>query len=230
MNILIVAAHPDDPEFFGGGTIARWVAEGNNVSYVIVTGGQKGSDRPDMMPQELGAMRQVEQRNAAAVLGVHELIFLNYVDGELANTLALQRDLAREIRRAKADIIATTDPLTLHYGARGVNHNDHRVMGAAVCDAVFPAANNRMYFPELLAEGFDVHAPREIWFAGSTAPNTWVDITDFITQKARAACQHLSQVKDPDPEKMVMRMRQGTFRMTADGTVRFVESFRRVTL
>ena len=230
MNILFIAAHPDDPEFFAGATLARWAAEGNTVSYVIVTGGHKGTDRTDITPHELAALREVEQRNAAAVLGVSNICFLHYVDGELSNTLELQRDLAREIRRVKPAIIVTTDHQTVHNGSRGINHSDHRVMGMAVCDAVFPASNNRMYFPELLAEGFELFYPKEIYFAGPVAPNTWVDVGDYLGLKARAVCEHRSQVKEPDPEKFEARFRQGMFRMKADGSVWFAEAFRRVIL
>ena len=230
MNILFIAAHPDDPEFFAGATLARWAAEGNHVSYLIVTGGQKGTDRTDITPHELAALREVEQHNAAAVLGVHDIHFLHYVDGELSNTLELQRDLAREIRRTRPDIIATTDHQTVHSGSRGINHNDHRVMGMAVCDAVFPASNNRMYFPELLAEGLQLHYPKEIYFAGPVAPNTWVDVGDYLGLKAKAVCEHRTQVKEPDAEKFEARFRQNLLRMKADGSIWFAEAFRRVML
>lgn len=230
MDILVIVAHPDDPEFFCGATLARWAAEGNTIHYAIVTGGQKGTDRTDITPNELAVLREVEQRNAAAVLGVYDIHFLHYVDGELYNTLELRRDLTREIRRTKPDIIVTTDHQTIHSGARGINHPDHRTMGLLVCDAIFPAANNRMFFPELLDEGFEMHGPREVYFAGPVAPNTWVDVSDYLTIKARAVCQHASQVKDPDPAKFEARYRQSMFRMTADGKVSYVESFRRVSL
>ena len=145
MNILVAIAHPDDPEFFCGGAIARWAAEGNPIRYIVVTGGDKGSDVPDMTVPKLVALREIEQANAAAKLGVTDIAFLHYVDGELANTLALQRDLCREIRRFKADLVVTTDPQTLHYFNTRINHNDHRAIGQAVCDAIFPATGNRMY-------------------------------------------------------------------------------------
>ena len=93
MNILVAIAHPDDPEFFCGGAIARWAAEGNAIRYIVVTGGDKGSDVPDMTVRKLVALREIEQANAAAKLGVTDIAFLHYVDGELANTLGLQRDL-----------------------------------------------------------------------------------------------------------------------------------------
>jgi LmbE family N-acetylglucosaminyl deacetylase len=228
MNVLIIVAHPDDPEFFAGGTIAKWCREGHDVRYVIVTGGDKGSDVPEMTPARLVALRRDEQRNAAAILGVRDVTFLSHVDGELLNTVDVQRDLVREIRRARPDVIVTTDPLTLHYGATRVNHNDHRMVGLAVADAIFPAAGNRMYFPELLADGFEPHAPREIYFAGAVQPNMLVDVSDVVDCKIEAVLQHGSQIKEP--EKLAPRMRQGLFRLTADGRAHYWEAFRRVLL
>lgn len=228
MNALIIIAHPDDPEFFAGGTIAKWCHEGHDVRYVIVTGGDKGSDAPAMTPARLVALRRDEQRNAAAILGVHDVTFLSHVDGELLNTTALQRDLVREIRRARPDAILTTDPQTLHYGSIRINHNDHRVVGLAVCDAIFPAAGNRMYFPELLVDGFEPHTPREIYFAGAAQPNTLVNVTNFIGNKIMAIREHVSQVKEPD--KIDVRMQQGLLRMTPDGRTFYAEAFRRVLL
>lgn len=228
MNILVIVAHPDDPEFFAGGTIARWRREGHDVRYVIVTGGDKGSDRPDMTPARLIAIRHDEQRRAAALLGVRDITFLSYVDGELLNTPELRRDLVREIRRVRPDIILTTDPQTLHYGAIRVNHSDHRAIGLAVCDAVFPASGNRMYFPELLADGFEPHSPREIYFAGPVQPNLIVDVTDFVEVKLAAIRTHVSQIKSPD--ELDLRIRQAMWRITGDGRVFFAEAFRRILL
>jgi LmbE family N-acetylglucosaminyl deacetylase len=228
MKFLVIVAHPDDPEFFGGGSIARWVADGHAVSYVVVTGGDKGADDPAMTPQRLVNIRHAEQRAAAAVLGVRDIAFLDYLDGELVNGHDLQRDLARAIRRARPDAVVTTDPQTLHWGARGINHKDHRAIGNAVNDAIFPGANSRMYFPELLAEGLQPHPPREVYYGGPVEPNHWVDVTDTIDLKAAAVAKHASQVREP--EKLPDRLRQGAFRMLADGTVRYWEAFRRVIL
>lgn len=228
MNILVVVAHPDDPEFFAGGALARWCAEGHHVRYVIVTGGDKGTDDPSMTLHRLVEMREAEQKNAAAVLGVKDVVFLHYVDGELANTLALQKDIAREVRKFKADIIVTTDHETVHYGASRINHNDHRMIGIAVCDALFPAANNRMYFPQLLLQGHEMHYPKEVYFAGAAAPNTLVDVTDFIDKKIAAIRCHITQVKDMDG--VAKRIKSGALRMMADGSVHYIENYRRVLL
>ena len=228
MNILVMVAHPDDPEFFAGASIARWVAEGNTVRYVIVTSGNKGNDDPTRTIDALIAMREVEQRNAAAALGVHEVVFLRHHDGELVNTLALQRELVREIRAFNPDIVVTSDHETVHHQARGINHNDHRVMGMAVCDAIFPASGNRMFFPELLAAGSSMNAPKEVWFTGPIHPNHLHDVTDYIETKCVGIRCHISQVKDMTG--VTMRIRQGALRMLADGSVRYMETFRRVML
>jgi LmbE family N-acetylglucosaminyl deacetylase len=230
MTILVAVAHPDDPEFFCGGAIAAWSAAGHRVCYLILTDGAKGNDDPTISAAQLIAMRQDEQRNAAALLGVAaaDISFLAYPDGELANTLSVQRDIARAVRRVKPEIVVTTDPQTLHYGALRVNHNDHRMAGMAVCDAIFPASGNRMYFPELLAEGFEMHAPRELWCTGPVNPNFVLDISAHIEAKIAAICAHSSQVKQP--ERVGPRMRQAQLRVRADGSTWFAESYRRVIL
>ncbi len=228
MNILVVVAHPDDPEFFCGGTIARWISEGHAVRYLIVTDGSRGNDDPSISAAQLIALRQQEQHAAARALGVESVRFLDHVDGELANSLAVQRDIVREVRISAPEIVVTTDPQTLHYGGLRVNHNDHRMMGMAVCDALFPASNNRMYFPELLAEGHTMHAAREVWFAGPVAPNHLVDVTAHLDAKIAAVNEHKTQVKQPD--QVGNRLRQGLVRLRADGSVWLAEQFRRVVL
>lgn len=230
MNIQVIVAHPDDPEFFCGGSIARWVQEGHHVEYLIVTSGDKGSDDPRMTPWLLVETRREEQRKAGAVLGVRDIVFLAYPDGELFNTHDLQRDIVREIRRARPDRIVTLDPLTLHWGARGINHRDHRTIGNAVNDAIFPGSNSRFYFTELLADGYLPHPPREVYYAGPTSPNLWIDVSAVIDLKAQAICQHVSQVKEPDAAKVADRLRSNLFRMTADGQVHYWEAFRHVSL
>ncbi len=228
MNALVIVAHPDDPEFFAGGTIAHWRDAGHEVRYLILTGGDKGSDDPDMTPGRLVRIRHEEQRAAAAVLGVQEVVFLEMTDGELSNDRYAQQAIVRYVRRWRPDVILTTDPLTLHYGATRINHSDHRIAGILVCDALFPAAGNRMYFPQLLAEGTQPHYPREIYFAGTTQPNTLIDVTEQIEQKIAAILRHVSQVRDP--QGLPERVKQGMLRVLTDGRARYYESFRRVML
>jgi LmbE family N-acetylglucosaminyl deacetylase len=195
---LVVMAHPDDPEFGAGGTSAKWSKEGVEVAYVIVTDGSKGSDDPEMTWEKLIPVRQVEQRAAAAALGVKHVTFLTHRDGELVNSLDVRRDICREIRRWKPDVVLTHDPTT-RYGFPGfVNHNDHRAAGDATLDAVFPAAGNRLYFPELSALGFEPHKVRMILLTGNPNPDYFVDITDTFEQKIESLREHKSQIKDVD--------------------------------
>jgi LmbE family N-acetylglucosaminyl deacetylase len=227
-QVLLILAHPDDPEFFCGATLAKWAREGKNIIYLLATCGDKGSDNPTMTPEILCTNRQAEQRAAAAIIGASQIIFLRYADGELFNTLELRRDLVRAIRRHKPDIVVTCDPTTYFRANAYINHSDHRAIGAATLDAVFPAAGNPMYFPELLAEGLQPHAPREIWFSLTHEPNTWVDVTDTIDVKLAALREHKSQIKDvPALEQRVRaRLRQSS----DDGHEWYEESFRVIKL
>ncbi len=194
-RVLVVLAHPDDPEFFCGATLAKWAHEGREIRYLLLTCGDKGSDNPDMTPEDLCADRQGEQRAAAKVIGARDVVFLSWHDGELFNTLDVRREIVREIRRFKPHVIVTGDPLS-YIRVNGINHPDHRAAGAATLDAVFPAAGNLMYFPELLSEGLQPHAPKEVWLSVTQEPNMWVEVNDTVDIKLAALREHKSQIKD----------------------------------
>jgi len=226
-RILVVLAHPDDPEFFCGATIARWTDAGHEVVYWLLTCGDKGASDPDTNPGELCGDRRIEQRNAAAVLGVHEIHFLEHPDGYLVPDLALRKEVTRIIRKVRPDVLVTCDPKTLYVGDSRINHPDHRAAGQVGLDAVFPAAGNPLFFPELMREeGLDPHQPREVWISLTLEPNERHDVTDLWGRKIRAIQQHASQVGDPD--KLAERMRS---RYTPDSTPeapRYEEVFRRI--
>jgi LmbE family N-acetylglucosaminyl deacetylase len=215
---MVIVAHPDDPDFFCGGTIARWVREGLEVIYLILTNGDKGGNNPDVAEQ-LAALREEEQRAAARVLGVNTIIFLGEPDGELQPTLSLRRRLVREIRRHKPQLIVCPDPAVYYFpltptgerrDAGYINHPDHRAAGVAALEAIFPAARNRMYHVELLAEGFEPHAVHEIYLTGTLQPNRWVDISDTIELKIQAIQAHGSQLSDPTVLDRVRERAQDT--------------------
>jgi LmbE family N-acetylglucosaminyl deacetylase len=167
--------------------------------------------------------RQAEQRAAAAVIGAKDVMFLSYSDGELTNTLDVRRAIVREIRRFKPRIVVTCDPTVYFRAGAYINHTDHRTAGAATLDAVFPAAGNRMYFPDLLKEGLEPHAPKEVWISQANEPNTWVEVNDTIAVKLAALRKHTSQIKDPgDLEK---RIRDRMRRPDVDGEF-YAEGFR----
>jgi LmbE family N-acetylglucosaminyl deacetylase len=193
---LVVLAHPDDPEYFCGATVARWAAEGMEVSYCLVTSGDKGADVAEVEPQELALRREDEQRAAAEILGVQQVIFLRREDGMLAPDLDLRRDIVRVIRRTTPGIVITCDPTTIFPRRLHINHADHRAVGLATIDAVYPAAGSALFFPELLQEGLQPHKVRQVYIAGSQNPDTAVDVTDFIDRKLEALRCHRSQITD----------------------------------
>ncbi|HVP20291.1 MAG TPA: PIG-L deacetylase family protein [Anaerolineaceae bacterium] len=226
-KILVVLAHPDDPEFFCGAMIAAWTSQGHRVVYWLLTGGDKGTNDRKVQPDELLKIRACEQKSAARVLGVEEVHFLENPDGFLETTRELRREVTRIIRHERPDIIVTSDPTNFFpNNDASINHPDHRAAGQIVIEAYFPAAGNPKYFPELLDQGYEPHSVKEVWFALTHQPNTILDVTQFWPKKIEALHQHASQIGDPG--KFDERMRT---RRTADSTEenpRYEERFRRI--
>ncbi len=227
-KILVILAHPDDPEFFCGATLARWARAGHQITYALLTCGDKGFNpvtSPDMTPEKLCGLRHVEQNNAAKIIGAHAVHFLDHKDGYLVADLALRRDIVRVIRAETPDILVTCDPQNL-FATYGINHPDHRACGQAVIDAVFPAAGNIAYFPELLTEGLQPHMPKEVWCSLTSQPNASIDVTETWDIKLQAILEHTTQVQDAD--KLIERMKS---RRTEDSTAenpRYEEKFKRI--
>lgn len=186
-RILVIVAHPDDPESYCGGTVARLAQQGCAIHYLLVTRGDNGSDDPDMTPERLAGIREQEQRQAAETLGVQTVTFLDYLDGEVEVTLALRRALALVIRQWKPDVLFTFDPWR-----RYEMHPDHRAVGMCAFDAI-AAARGRMNFPEQLRDEITAHRVGEIYLFSTDRPNHWVDISSVIDQKLEARHCHLSQ-------------------------------------
>ncbi len=227
-RVLLILAHPDDPEFFCGATLAKWARQGKEIVYLLATCGGKGSDNPAATPDVLCADRQVEQRAAAAVIGARDVIFLHFPDGELVNSPELRRELVREIRRYRPDVVVTCDPTTYFRANAYINHTDHRTIGAAALDAIFPAAGNRMYFADLLEEGLEPHSPKEVWISLTNEPNTWVNVDDTVEVKLAALREHKSQIKDM--ALLERRVRDRLRRVDDDGREWYGESFRVIRL
>lgn len=224
-HILVILAHPDDPEFFMGATIARWTSLGHQVTYCLLTRGDKGSNDRSVNPQDLAALREREQAAAASVLGVQTIQFLNYLDGCLIPSMELRKSVARAVRQVRPDILISCDPTNYFPNEAGINHPDHRAAGQVVVDGYFPAAGNVHYFPELLTEGLEPHSVKEIWLTVTSVPNTTIDVTAFWDLKIRALKHHISQIGDP--AKLEERIRA---RHTPDSTLeapRYEEKFRR---
>lgn len=224
-QILVILAHPDDPEFFCGGTLAQWIAAGHTVHYCLLTCGDKGSDDRQLSSAELCAMRLDEQRAAARVLGVESVRFLDFPDGYLTPDMELRKAVTRVIRQVRPDILVTCDPTNLFIRNLRINHPDHRAAGQAVLDAVFPAAGNHRYFLELLdQEGLEPHMPREIWVSLPVEPQVEIDITEILPVKLTALLEHRSQISDPEAFQERMRARH-TIESTPEAP-RYVETFR----
>jgi LmbE family N-acetylglucosaminyl deacetylase len=222
-RILVILAHPDDPEFFCGATLARWASAGHEVRYFLLTCGDKGGG-PDLTPEQLCTLRHSEQQRAAAVIGVKSVQFLDREDGYLLPTLDLRREVVRAIRQAKPEVLVTCDPLNLYVRDGYVNHPDHRYAGQVVLDAAFPAVGNGHFFPELLKEGLEPHKLREIWISMPASPNVTVDVTDTWKIKVRALRQHKSQIGDP--KEFDKRMRSRHTDDSTDRQPRYEEKFR----
>ncbi len=227
---MVIVAHPDDPDFFCGGTIARWAHEGVELTYLICTRGDKGSDDPAMAPERLAEIREAEQWAAARTLGVGRVIFLDYHDGELEPSLALRGDIVRQLRRYRPEVVITPDPTTRF--SRGVypNHADHRVVGDATLDAIYPAAGLPLYYPEHLAEGLEPHRVSEVYLCVTNEPDTWVDTTDYIDLRIAALRCHTSQLKDPAALEKRIREHVDPRQVAPNAPPRYAEGFRHIQL
>lgn len=228
-RILVVLAHPDDPEFFCGATVSRWVSLGHHITYCLITNGDKGTKDRNITSDELCKIRQKEQQAAAKVLGVQEIRFLNYPDGYLLPDLNLRRDITRVIRQEKPDIVVTCDPTTMFFDDQRINHPDHRAAGQATLDAIFPAARDHLFFIELWQdEKLEPHNVREVWISGTLQPNTVIDVTAYWDTKIKALYEHKTQIGDRESftEKMRARITRGS---TMDAP-RYEEKYRRIIL
>ena len=195
-RFMVIAAHPDDAEFGPAGTAARWIDAGSQGWLVCCTSGDQGGEDPDADPFVLAALREVEQRSAAAIIGYAGVTFLHQPDGALANDLPLREQLVREIRAFRPDAVLATDPDTLFYKGGGINHTDHRAAGMAAVDAVYPAARNPMAFPSLARSGLPAHRVRRLYLFWSDRADIWVDIALTLERKLEALRAHVSQIHD----------------------------------
>lgn len=223
--VLVVGAHPDDPEFGAGGSVARWVRDGRPVTYVVMTRGDKGSHDLTMTAADLMATREAEQRAAAAELGVTDVRFLGCRDCEVEATLDVRRKLVRIIREIRPGTVVTHDPTLVLPREGFVNHPDHRATGTAVIDACFPASELHLAYPEHLDEGLSLHKVTEILFWSTGDPTHFIDISETFDQKLRALRHHTSQISDFD--RLEQRMRERATTLGQAHNMHLAEGFRR---
>ncbi|MCI0519509.1 MAG: PIG-L family deacetylase [Chloroflexi bacterium] len=226
-SALVIVAHPDDIEFSCAGTLARWAAAGARVCYVLCTSGEVGIAEQGMTKEKAAKIREAEQLAAAEVAGVHDVVFLRHPDGMLEATIALRKELVREIRRFRPEVVLCGDPTIVWAGASYINHPDHRAAATAAIDAVFPASGQPNLFEELEEEGLFAHKPRKVFVTTWEGGDYFINISESIDQKIAALRAHNSQMKDWDPEPMV---REWSSDYAKGKEMKYAESFRVVTL
>jgi len=191
-RVLVVMAHPDDCDFGAGGTIAKWTARGIEVSYCIITNGDQGGEESGIPLEEMAKVRQKEQRDAGAALGVSEITYLNYRDGWLMPSIELRKEIVKAIRIAKPDRMVVQSP-ERNWERIYASHPDHLAAGETAIQAVYPDARNPFAFTDLKEAGLEPWRVREVWITGSPTPNHFVDITDTFSKKMDALHAHVSQ-------------------------------------
>jgi LmbE family N-acetylglucosaminyl deacetylase len=226
--VLGIAAHPDDLDYTASGSMAAFAAQGADVYYLVLTDGGKGSSDRAMTMERLRDMRREEQRNAAKIIGLKDVFFLDYPDGALENTQDVKRDTVKVIRQVKPDVVVALDPLEV-YSATSINHPDHRAAGQAALDAVYPLARDHMTFPELLEQGLEPHKTPTVLLAGfdpEKPTNFAVNITDTIDLKFKALEAHESQFGGL--EALAANLRQNAAKLGTPYAYKFAEGFIRI--
>jgi LmbE family N-acetylglucosaminyl deacetylase len=196
----VVTAHPDDVDFGSAGTIAAFTAAGLEVTYCIATSGEAGGSDRTMTRADMAALRQDEQRAAAAVVGVSDVRFLGHPDGMVVVNRELRRDISRVIRQVRPErVLAQSPERNLEFIF--ASHPDHLAAGEAALDAVYPDARNPFAHPELLNdEGLEPWSVPELWIMGPGGQQAGVavDTTATVERKVAALMCHKSQMPDPD--------------------------------
>ena len=224
---MFIYAHPDDVDFSGAGTAARWTRGGSDVIYVVITDGNVGSHEEGMTATRIAEIRRAEQEAAARIAGVQTCVFLGYHDGLLQPTLELRKDLVRLIREHRPNVVICGDPSVYFPNNARINHPDHRAAATAAIDATFPAAEMPLLYPELEADGLTPHKVNYVYISNWQEANYYVDISDTIDLKIEALRQHESQFDDWDPEEPI---KEWAAKIGEQVGFKYAEAFRRITL
>jgi len=225
-RVLVVTPHPDDAEIWCGGTIARWIKGGAEVHYVLCTDGGKGIDKPGITSKELSSAREKEQLAAAKILGVKNVMMLHHPDGELEDTGDFRKELVRQIRLVRPDVVLTTEPYRMNLSW----HRDHRITGQVTIDAVFPYARDHLHFMDLWEkEGLEPHKTGTVLFWGTERPDTFIDIAEAMEQKIESVKAHRSQMADRSEAEIVGFITQRAEEAGAPNGCQYAEAFRKVS-
>lgn len=224
-RVLVVMAHPDDADFGAAGTIARWTGRGLDVTYLIVTDGDAGGFDPAVPRADIPGIRRAEQQAAAKCVGVADVRFLGYSDGSVEATFDLRRDIARVIRQIRPHRVVAMSP-ERSYEIVYPSHPDHRAVGSATLDAVYPDARNPYAFPELVRdEGLEEWTVSEVWITGHPTANHHTDVTDELDRKLAALAAHASQTEHMDVEGLLRAWMGGNALAAGLPEGRLAESF-----
>lgn len=207
--VLGIAAHPDDLDYYAGGAMATFARQGAQVYYLVLTDGSKGTTDRTIIPEQLRDMRRDEERKAANILGVTQVFFCDFPDGELQNTLEVKREIVKIIRQTKPDVVVTLDPTIIYSAKTGfINHPDHRAAGQATMDAAYPLARDHMSFADLLTEGYEPHNTATLLLSTLDAiePTFAVDISDTLELKYQALAAHASQLNVQNMKEDIKRL------------------------
>jgi len=224
-QVMVVTPHPDDAEYGVAGTVARWASEGKAIVYIVCTNGDKGTSDANMKPEELAKIREQEQLAAAKLLGVREVIFLRHPDQSLEDTSEFRKEIVRLVRMYRPETVVTADPYR-----RYIWHRDHRITGQVTLDAIFPYARDRLSYPDLLDEGLQPHAVREVLLWASEDLNYRSDITDTFDIKLAALRCHKSQVGQNPSRELEKWLRQRHQMMAEGEDFELAEAFHRVEI
>lgn len=218
---MVIAAHPDDMEFGCGGTIAKLVAQGVEIRLVLLTSGDKGSHDPAVRPGQLATIREREQRAAAEVLGLCEVIFLRYADGVLENSLSLRAQLAHLIRRHKPHLVFAIDPWKTYQ-----LHPDHRAAGYAALDAIYAAREWNIFAEQLFGdeEPWRVSEVRLFWTDNA---DYFEDVGETIGKRIEALTKHVTQVGHR-LDKLDESIRSRAQRIGEKAKLEYAEEFKRI--
>ncbi len=223
---MVVTPHPDDAEGGCGATMAKWIQEaGTEVVVVMCTNGDKGTGDREMSPTRLAEIREVEQRDASAYLGVKDVVFLAHPDGALEDSMKFRGEVVRQIRRYRPEIIFCIDP----FRVASHTHRDHRMSGQVALDAAYTYAWSYLHFPEQITEeGLKPHLVQEAFLWGTEAADVYIDVQGYLEMKAESLSRHASQMRQRSPADRLERIQRGCARQGEAAGLDYAEGFRRV--
>jgi len=225
-KVLVVTPHPDDADFWCSGSIAKWIADGATVRYVLCTDGGKGTTDPNISSADLSKVREQEQADAVKSLGVQELVLLHHPDGSLEDNDEFRKELVRQIRQVQPDVVLCPEP----YRKNLAWHRDHRIAGQVTLDAVFPCARDHLHFEELWRdEGLEPHKTPTILFWGTELADTVIDISNSLDAKIKAVAAHKSQMDGRNEKEVQDFIKERAQEDVGGSGFEFVEAFRKVT-